>query len=373
MKRMNNLYDEILDFERVKNVFKLVKNNCRNKRDIYKFNLNLNQNIINILDLLEKEKYVFNHYRIFLITEPKYRLIMSECVEDKLVNHLISRYILYPSIEKSLIDTNVATRKNKGSQYAFDKIIKYINKLKKIDEEVYVLKIDIKKYFYNIDHKICLKLLSEKIKDEKVLNVMDQILDSTNNIYVNKEIKFVKEQEISRIKKLCITEKEKESKIKEISSIPLYNINKGLPIGNMTSQILAVFYLNNIDHFIKEQLKFKYYIRYMDDLIIFDTNKSRLKEDYVKIINKINEYNLEINRKSNLYRMSHGFSFLGYTYKLKDNKLIIRYKNTTIRRITRRLQKLKEHDYDKYLKSKASYKGFFIKSNTKFSEDIVLL
>ncbi len=161
MKRKNNLCKDILLYENALLIYKKIKSNMKNKKEIFKFNENLNQNILDILIKLKDEKYRFSKYNIFLIQEPKYRLIMSENINDKIVNHLISKYILIPSLEKSLIDTNVATRVNKGSEYALNKIKKYLNKLK-FKNSVYVLKIDIKKYFYNIDHKILLNLLDKK-------------------------------------------------------------------------------------------------------------------------------------------------------------------------------------------------------------------
>ena len=180
-------------------------------------------------------------------------------------------------------------------------------------------------------------------------------------------------KEIRRIKTLNISEKEKNEKIKTLNSIPLYYNGKGLPIGNMTSQILAVYYLNEVDHYIKEELKFKNYVRYMDDLIIMDTDKERLKEGYNKIKEKIQDVKLETNKKSNIYRLSDGVSFLGYTFKTNNGKIIIRYNTNTSRRIKRRLKNLKRFDYDMYLKSKASYKGYLEKCNTSLKEKMMEL
>ena len=296
---------------------------------------------------------------------------MSEKVEDKIVNLLISEYILLPALEKSLIDSNVATRHNKGSSFAFDLTLKYINKLSYFNREIYVLKIDIKKYFYNIDHKICMNMLEKKIKDKKVLKIIKDVLDTTNLPYVNKEIENLKQKEINRIKHLNISEREKELKIDEISKVPLYYNGKGLPIGNMTSQILAIFYLNEVDHYIKEKLGFKNYIRYMDDLIILDVDKEKLKYCYEQVKNKLLDFKLEVNNKSKIYKLSNGFSFLGYKFQLKQNKFLIRYNVKTPRRIMKRLKKLKKYDYNMYLKSKGSYKGFLERCNTSLYEKIM--
>ena len=371
MKRMSSLYENILDYNRCILMYKTIKKNCKNKKEAYKYFLNLNQNIIDVLERLKNKSYVFDKYKIFLITEPKYRLIMSEKVEDKIVNHLISKYILLPAIEKSLVDGNVATRYKKGSGYAYELLLKYINRLRYYKKDIYVLKIDISKYFYNIDHEICMRELERKIKDKRALDIIKDVLDTTNQPYVNREIKYLKNKEINRVKKLNISNKEKLLKVEEISRIPLYYYGKGLPIGNMTSQILAIFYLNNIDHYIKEELKFKNYIRYMDDLVILDVDKERLKDAYIKIREKLAEYKLVTNKKSNIYKLSNGFSFLGYKFQLVNKKLMIRYNVSTSRRIARRLKNLKKYDYSMYLKSKGSYKGFLQRCNTNLYEKIM--
>ena len=351
MKTKKNLYNNIINYDKTLKVYYKIKKNFKNKNKLYYFSLNLNTNLINILIKLKNNNYKFNKYNIFFINEPKLRLIMSENINDKIVNHLVAKYILLDSLETKLIDTNVATRINKGSKYAFNTFIKYINKLKNTNEEIYILKLDITKYFYNINHNILFNKIKRYIKDTKSLNIIKEIIDSTNKDYINKTILELKNNKINAIKKLNISNKEKQIKIKEVEKIPLYKKGKGLPIGNLTSQILAVFYLNDIDHYIKEKLKFKYYIRYMDDLLIIDTNKEKLKKFYKLIEKEINKIDLTLNNKSNIYKLSNGIVFLGYKFKLNKNKLEIRYNNKTIRRIEKKLKNLKIYNIEKYKKS----------------------
>lgn len=370
---MGKIYDEMLKYEHAKSMFYKIKRNCKNKQAIYEYNLYLNSNLYRILELLYLHKYKFSRYRIFMIRDPKFRIIMSENISDKLVNHLVSKYILLRCLESKLIDTNVATRINKGSGYAFNKFVKYINKLKYKNKEIYILKVDIKKYFYNIDHKILMSKVKKYIKDKCALRIIEEIINSTNEKYINERINYLKDSRIKYINSLNISKKEKEAKINTIKSIPLYNYNKGLPIGNMTSQILGIFYLNDVDHYIKEKLKFKYYIRYMDDILIVDTDKEKLINSFNLIEKEINKLNLEINSKSNLYKLSNGISFLGYVFKLnKNNKLIIRYNNNTIRRLSRKLKNLKRFDKDRYVRSLGSYKGYLDKSNTRFKDNFFM-
>lgn len=355
-------YNDILKYEYLLNEFIIIKRNCQNRKMVYLFELYLNQNLLNILKKLYKKQYVFSKYRIFIIDNPKYRIIMSENMPDKIVNHFISSQILLPILEPLLIDTNVATRKGKGSSYAINMLKKYINTLSLNKKEIYVLKIDIKKYFYNINHDILNSKLEKHILDKDSLKLVKIIINTSNEKYLNNEINRLKDIKIRQISKLNISDKEKQLKINKIKDLPIYENKKGLPIGNMTSQILAIFYLNEVDHFIKENLKHKYYIRYMDDLIILDQDYNKLKKSFKLIVDKINQEDLEVNKKSNIYKLSHGFTFLGYTFKIID-KLVIKCANQTFYRIKRYLNKLYLIDKDKYKRSVASYKGYFMISN----------
>lgn len=364
MKRKNVLYENMISYNNILSVYKKIKNSTKNKKEVYNYELNLNQNLLDTLFSLSKSTYVFSKYNIFLVREPKYRLIMSESFPDKVVNHLFSKYVLSYALQSTLINSNVATRKDKGSKEAYRLFIKYTNKLIYEKKKNYVLKIDISKYFYNINHNILMNMVSEKIKDERVLNMLKVILDTTDNDYINKTILSVVNKEIYKVNKLNISTSEKEKLINELKSIPLYRKGYGLPIGNMTSQILAVFFLNKVDHFIKEKLGCKYYIRYMDDLVILGNDKEELKNIFESVSKYIESFDLNVNKKSGIYSLSNSVNFLGYNFKVFNNKLIIRYRSDTIKRVNKRLKNLKVYDNEMYLKSVASYKGYFLLCNT---------
>lgn len=362
MKRVNNIYNNIVNYSNINNVFNILIKNINNKKYLYNYIKYKNCFIIDILERLYNNNYIFSKYNIFLIKDKKYRIIMSECISDKLVNYFISYYILIPNLG-CLIDSTVATRKNKGCEYAYKLFNKYIYKLG--INNIYVLKIDIKKYFYNINHDKLNSMLERKFKDRKCLNLLYQVIDSTDSSYINAEITSIVNKEIDRVNKLNISSKEKNIKIKELKSIPLYKKGIGLSIGCLTNQVLANFYLHDIDIYIKEKLKCKYYIRYMDDLVLLDKDKSKLNKWFKDIESKLNNIDLEINKKSNIYKLDVGVSFLGYTYKVNNNKVIIKYNKKTISKISKRLKYLKKHNYNKYILSLNSYKGYFKRSNTK--------
>lgn len=288
---------------------------------------------------------------------------MSEIMSDKVVNHLISHYVLAPGIYPHLIPQNVATRVGKGTKEGIRYLKIYINKLKLNYDKVYVLKCDINKYFYSIDHELILEKCKRFIDDPEIYNILKNIIDSTNEEYINNHISKVVNKEIERISKLNILDK--EIKIAELKKIPRYPKGKGLPIGNMTSQLLAIYFLNDLDHYIKEKLHCKYYIRYMDDFIIFDHDKERLKVLRKEIEEKLKEFKLELNKKTNIYDLDHGFGFLGYYYFLKGKRLIIKINPATKRRIKKKMRKLKKINAPNYNQVKASYMGYLTIANTK--------
>lgn len=333
---------DIVTYENLYESWKTVRKTCKNKKRIIAFENNINSNLIYIREKLLSKEYKPNEYRIFLIYQPKVRVVMSQSIADKIVNHLLTNFCLIPVIDNKLIYSNVATRKGKGTSLANALVYKYLNVLhRNTKENIYCLKLDIKKYFYNIDHEILINKLSKYILDEDLILTFKKMLSETNepyiNNYINNQIKLYQ------------------------YDLPIYGHNKGLGIGAVVNQFFAVFYLNDLDHYIKEVLKCKYYIRYMDDFVIFDTSKERLLSIWKIVEKKLNiEYKLELNKKSNIYSLKNGINFLGYNYKM-DNKLNIFYDKKTYKRINKRLNSLFVHNKLKYYKSYNSYLGYFRK------------
>lgn len=367
MKRISNLYDNMICYSNVLFVFNRIKNKSHNKNKIMLFMKYKNCYLYDILEKLRNNSYSFSNYHIFLIHEKKYRIIMSESVSDKIVNQMISYFILLPAFN-CLIEENIATRSGKGSSYGYRLFEKYVNDIG-TNKNIYVLRIDIKKYFYNISHDILLSMLERRIKDKKAINILKKIIDLTDNGYVNDNINSLINKEINRINYLKISSNEKIKLINELRSIPLYRKGYGLSIGCLTNQLLACFFLNDIDHIIKEELNCSRYIRYMDDLYLISDDKGYLECCFSRIKNELNMIELNINNKSGIYRLKDGVSFLGYTYTLTSNKLLVRYDNNTIRRIDKKLKYLFDNDFNSYYSSISSYKGYFIRCNTNLFFD----
>lgn len=275
MKRIGNLYENIYEYENIRSVFFEICRNTKNKRKVDKFKEYRCVNIFKIYDTLKNRKYIPGPYHVFTIYEPKKRRIVSQNMFDKMVNHLVARFILLPSIMPCVIDTNVASRANKGT----DAGLKYYFNFRRICDikfgNYYILKGDVKKFFASIDHDVLKEKLMRRIKDEEALKIVFDIIDS---------------EEI------------------------------GLGIGNMTSQILAIFYLNDFDHFVKEELKIKYYVRYQDDFLLFHESKEYLKECLEKVKEYLKNEKLELNSKTRIYNNKSNFIFLGRDKKGKYAK-----------------------------------------------------
>ena len=285
MKRKRNLYENIYKMENIMEAFNEVCRNTKNKRKVRNYKENKCVYISRIYKLLKNKTYEVGPYHVFTIYEPKERRIVSQNLQDKIVNHLVSRQILYPAIVPCLIKENVASIKNKGTKFGIELANQYHRKCKIKYGEYYILKCDISKFFASINQTILKEKLKRKIKDKDSLEILFKIIDSEE---------------------------------------------QGLGIGNMTSQILAIFYLNDMDHFIKEQLKIKYYVRYQDDFLLFHPSKMYLKNCLIQIENFLKKENLHLNKKTRIFKNTNNFIFLGRDKKGKYAKY---------REVKRRLKK----------------------------------
>lgn len=270
MKRKNNLYQYACEMGNIMQAFDEVCRNTKNKRKVRKYKEYKCIYISRIHDIMVNKTYEVGPYTVFKIYEPKERRIVSQNLQDKIINHLVSRQILYPALNSCLIPENVASIKDRGTKEGLRLEKSFIRKCNIKYKDYYILKCDISKFFASIDHIRLKEKLIKRIKDKDALNIIFKIIDSEE---------------------------------------------QGLGIGNMTSQVLAVFYLNDLDHYIKENLKIKYYVRYQDDFLLFHPSKEYLKECFEKIKIFLNKEKLVLNRKSRIYKNTNNFIFLGRNKK----------------------------------------------------------
>lgn len=275
MKRKNNLYQEICKIENIISAFNEVCRNTKNKKKVQNYKQYKSIYISRIYNVLNNKNYKVGKYNVFTIYEPKERRIVSQNLMDKVINHLVARYILYPVIMPCLIDQNVASRKGKGTKKGLEYAKVYDKKCKIKYKDYYILKFDISKFFASINQEILKEKIKKKIKDKEALDIVFKIISSEE---------------------------------------------QGLGIGSMTSQCLAIFYLNDLDHFIKEKLKIKYYIRYQDDGLIFHESKEYIKSCFKEIERFLDKEHLKLNNKSRIYKYTNNFIFLGRNRKGKYAK-----------------------------------------------------
>ena len=342
MKRVNNIYHKICDIDNIMKFEHIVSVNTSNKRKVEKFQEHYVENIYKIRDILMSKNYIPGEYNIFFIHEPKLRLIMSNNIQDKIINHLVAYYLLVEVFDKTFINTTVATRKGKGTHLGLNITKKYINDMKRIyGDNFYYLKFDISKYFYNINHDIVKKMIRRKIKDVDAINIIDRIIDSTDMDYINEKIENIKNNEINKIKKSLLSDKEKKKRILEVEKIPLCEEGKSAPIGSMCSQIIAVMYLDKLNHFIKEKLKIKRYVLYMDDGVLFHEDKEYLKYCRCEIINFLKSLKLDINdKKTRVDSIKNGLDFLGFRFTIRNNKIILKVRNSSKKKFKRKMKKI---------------------------------
>ena len=289
-KSIKNCFYQKLTFENLLKAHNRAKKNKGNKKEVIRFEMDLESNIINIIHRLKNGSYKTSKYREFKIYEPKERVIKSLPYKDRIVQQWYIYEFIMPYIVPRLVNTCSACIIDRGTHYAVNMIEKYMRYMKRKYNNYYIIKLDIKKYFYNIDKNILYQIIASFIKDKSLL----------------------------WLTKIFIYDNDSEL---------------GIPIGNYTSQYYANIYLSLLDKYIKEELKVKYYVRYMDDIVILVKDKSECSV----LMNKIklflyNKLKLELNKKSRYYPNSLGVNFCGYiiyeTHRLirKDSKKKIKSK-----------------------------------------------
>ena len=207
-------------------------------------------------------------------------------------------------------------------------------------------------------------MIRNKIKDKDAINIIDRIIDSTDDDYINEKIEKLKLKEIEKINNSSLSDKEKKIRVEEVNRIPLCQKGKSAPIGSMCSQIIAVMYLDKLNHFIKEKLHIKHYVLYMDDGILFSHDKEYLKYCKEEIIKFLYNYKLSINeKKTRVDSIRNGIDFLGFKFYIKNNKIVLKVRNDIKKRFRRKMKKVNQLyldnliDYTEYKMVIDSYTG----------------
>ena len=295
----HNIFNKIISLDNLYLAWREFVRGKRSRSDVQEFEFNLEENILNLHHDLKNKKYQHSNYTSFYICDPKLRNIHKAEVRDRVLHHAIFR-TFNPIFDKSFIFDSYSCRKNKGTHKGVNRLECFIRKVSNNHHnQVYALKCDIKKFFDSIDHNILFDLIKKKVQDSDTLWLIQIIL---NSFYTKPE--------------------------------------KGLPLGNVISQLFANIYMNKFDQFIKHVLKEKYYIRYSDDFVILHQDRNHLRN----IIQPIQDFlsnNLQLSLHPNkliIRKTSHGIDFLGYV-ALPSYRVI---RTKTKRRILRKIKLLKQ-------------------------------
>lgn len=309
-------FEEIIGLDNLLSAWQEFIKGKRKRKDVQEFSLNLMDNILSLHQDLASYLYRHGPYQAFNINDPKPRNIHKASVRDRLLHHAIYR-ILYPFFDKTFISDSFSCRLNKGTHRALNRFRHFHRKVSKNNTKTcWVLKCDIKRFFDNINHDILFRILNKYIPDKDVIWLLDGIVSSFHKIP-----------------------------------------NKGLPLGNLTSQLFVNIYMNEFDQFVKHKLKVRYYIRYADDFVVLSRGKGWLMEVQLKIRGFLSEeLQLELHpEKIFIKTISSGVDFLGWVH-FADHRIL---RTVTKKRMFRKLRE------NQKVETTASYLGLLKHGNTR--------
>lgn len=295
------VYEKIHNFDSLYAAHLKARRGNGGKVATVKFEINLMEAILLLKQQLIDKSYTLSEHNVFKVYEPKERIVMSVSYKDKVVQHSLCDNVLEPILTKTFILDNYASQRGKGTDFGLDRLKVFMGRYyrRKGSSDGWVLKCDIRKYFYNINHEKLKNMLRKHITCGDTLWLLDKIIDST------------------------------EGRV-------------GIPIGNQTSQLFALLYLSGLDHFIKEKLGIELYGRYMDDFYLIHEDKEYLKRCLDEIREYVAALGLELNGKTNIFPLRNGIDFLGFhTYLTESGKVVRKLRRSSKANMQRRLKKYK--------------------------------
>ena len=272
--KLPNSYQDVISAENLLEAWEEFLPGKKNKEDVSEFSKNLMENIFDLHSDLADKTYKHGAYKAFNSSDPKPRNIHKAIVRDRLLHHAVYR-ILYPFFDKTFFSESYSCRINKGTHKAVNKFRKFAwRESKNHHKTIWVLKCDIRKFFASVNQTILLEILEKYITDKDIIWLLRRIIDS-----------------------FCST-----------------TIGAGLPLGNLTSQLLVNIYMNQFDQWIKHKIKATYYIRYADDFVILHQEKDYLLELIPKIADFLAEHlKLQLHPdKVFVKTFASGIDFLGW-------------------------------------------------------------
>jgi retron-type reverse transcriptase len=312
---ITHTYEAIISPDNLLDAWKEFLRGKQKKRDVQAFEYNLVENISQLHDELASGTYRHGPYSHFRISDPKPRDIHKARVRDRLTHHAIYR-VLYPYFNRTFIPDSYSCRLDKGTHRAIAAFKRYAYRASKNHTKtLWVLKCDVRKFFASIDHEVLLGILRYHISDERTLALLQNVIESFYSTASG----------------------------------------KGLPLGNLTSQLLVNVYMNEFDQWVKHRLKARYYLRYADDFVVLSVDRIELEA----LLPHIREYlrdtlKLELHpNKVSISTLASGIDFLGWVH-FPDHDVL---RTSTKRRMLKALQGEPEEA------TLASYRGLLSHGN----------
>jgi RNA-directed DNA polymerase len=309
---ISHKYEEIVSLDNLLLAWEEFASEKKKRADVRIFARALLHNILSIHRDLTSKAYAHSSYDAFTVSDPKTRNIHKATVRDRLLHRAVYR-VLFPPFNKTFISDSYSCRDDKGTHRAFQQLVRMARKVSaNYTGPCWAIKMDIKKFFDSIDHKILLKLLAQRINDRQLMDLLKMIIGSFE-----------------------------------------FSPGKGMPLGNLTSQLFANVYMDPLDKFVKHWLKAKYYLRYADDFLILSSSPEELMGYFVEINTFLKErLKLQIHQnKTSLRKLSQGIDFAGYValphYQVPRHR--------TVKRIFKKINSASNEELEKALPSYFGY------------------
>jgi len=285
------------------------RKNKRNTINALKFEKHFEHNLFQLFDEITTSQYKPKPSICFIVNNPVKREVFAADFRDRVIHHLIYNYIA-PAFEKTFVNDSYSCRKGKGTHYAIKRIDHFIRSCSEnYQKDCYILKLDIKGYFMSMNKG----LLFKKVKDELIKQKNTLQFDLPLILYLVEKTIFNDPTFHCHVKGL----KSDWKGLPKDKSLFHTKKNYGLPIGNLTSQLFGNVYMNDFDHFVKGDLKIRYYGRYVDDFILIHNNKEYLKS-LIESISNFLKANLKLQLHPHKIYMQHcnnGVKYLGAVIK----------------------------------------------------------
>lgn len=291
-------FEKVIDFRNMYKAYRKSKSGKGFKKSSAKFNLMALDGINTLIEQLKNKTYKVSDYNTFKVYEPKERIIQTTSFKDKVVQHSLCDNVLLPKMQEIFIRDNCAGQKGKGTLFGLNRLSEQMQEFyQEHGFNGYILKCDIKKFFYNISHEQLKDIVEFHFTDKDVRWLVNIFIDSTDG--------------------------------------------KGIPLGNQINQGLALLYLDSLDKLIQIEFGVRYYGRYMDDFYLIHRDKEYLKYCKEAISAFLETLDLTLNGKTQIFPLKNGVNYLGFhTYITASGKIIRKLKNQNKRNAQRKFLRM---------------------------------